>query len=264
MLARGPATYATPGVRFCLDVADSALRATVLSLLAPLRAGNGSPPDVLYRLTRGPGGCSLSVDGALVARSLDDDTVVAALVWDLHQRTAIGARHLLRLHAAAVRAPAGAVMAVGPSGAGKSTLCAALVRRGMGYLTDDLACIEPTTLSVVPYPKPLALQTDRGERLVAPHDLGGTVGDAGAVLLVLLIGHAPGQRTESHRLRPVDAMARLIPHTCGLDDDPGGALNALNDLVHKVPCLLLRSGRPAAAAEAAARAVADTVSAPAV
>ena len=45
----------------------------------------------------------------------------------------------------------------GPMGAGKSTLAAALVRAGLGYLTDEVVAIDPGSGLVRPYPKYLSL-----------------------------------------------------------------------------------------------------------
>jgi hypothetical protein len=64
--------------------------------------------------------------------------------WLLHQRG------LTPLHAAVVRIGDVAVALAGHSGAGKSTLARALVRRGHGVISDDLAVIDPDTLLVSP------------------------------------------------------------------------------------------------------------------
>lgn len=66
----------------------------------------------------------------------------------------LGSRILL--HAGVVRHPRlGVVAVVGASGAGKSTATSALGRGG-GYLTDELAIIDPGTLAVTAYPKPVS------------------------------------------------------------------------------------------------------------
>jgi len=46
----------------------------------------------------------------------------------------------------------------GPSGAGKTTLTVALVAEGLAYLTDETVCLDPETLAVEPFPKPLTVK----------------------------------------------------------------------------------------------------------
>ena len=63
----------------------------------------------------------------------------------------------LVLHAGAVSLGGFGLLLPGPSGAGKSTLTAALVSGGFAYLSDEAAAIDPASLEIEPYPKPLSL-----------------------------------------------------------------------------------------------------------
>ena len=66
--------------------------------------------------------------------------------------------HLL-LHAGAAAMPDGRTVVVhGASGVGKTTLTAALVRNGLAYLTDETVCVDPHTLEIEPFPKPLTVK----------------------------------------------------------------------------------------------------------
>lgn len=106
----------------------------------------------------------------------------------------IGTRILL--HAGAVVIPGvGTVLTVGPSGAGKSTATVALGAEGT-YLTDELTIIDPDTLGVTAFAKPISRITAHDEanrssellkRDVAPTELGLTPGTAGPPPSVLLL-----------------------------------------------------------------------------
>jgi hypothetical protein len=61
------------------------------------------------------------------------------------------------LHSAAVATDGGVVALVGVSGAGKSTLAAAAVRRGLGYVADEIVAINPEG-TVRPFHRPIGLR----------------------------------------------------------------------------------------------------------
>jgi hypothetical protein len=63
------------------------------------------------------------------------------------------------VHAAAVGLADGCTLIVGESGAGKSTLCWNLCNDGFTYLSDELAPVDPQTLTVEPYPHALCLKS---------------------------------------------------------------------------------------------------------
>ncbi len=74
----------------------------------------------------------------------------------------------LVLHAAVAQTPAGAVAICGESGAGKSTMLAALLARGCGMLTDDIAVLRRTpdgAVAVCPGAPQLHLTQAAAERL---------------------------------------------------------------------------------------------------
>ena len=60
------------------------------------------------------------------------------------------------------------VIVAGNSGRGKSTLTAALVRRGLAYLSDELAIVDPATREVSAYPKALELDDAAADLLGLP------------------------------------------------------------------------------------------------
>jgi hypothetical protein len=85
----------------------------------------------------------------------------------------------LLLHAGAVTSADGrTVVLAGPTGSGKTTLTASMCRREFGYVTDETVCLDPDTLAVTPFPKPLTVKTSGqqvladlrpGPRFIDPH-----------------------------------------------------------------------------------------------
>lgn len=90
--------------------------------------------------------CSILVEGPEI------EAVVAAAV-----REAIKHAPGLLLHAGAVARDGQAVIFPGESGTGKSTLTAACVRRGFGYLTDEVVAIDLCSSTMTGFARPLML-----------------------------------------------------------------------------------------------------------
>jgi len=81
----------------------------------------------------------------------------------------------LMFHAAGLSRPDGSVLGlVAPSGTGKTTAALTLARAGYGYVTDETLTIDPVSLAVEPFAKPLSvIDPDHHEKqLVGPDDLG--------------------------------------------------------------------------------------------
>ncbi len=85
--------------------------------------------------------------------------VLDHFLWAVNQRVIERARDFFLVHAAVLSLPGqGAVLLPGEAGAGKSSLTVALARAGFGYLSDELAAIDPVTRRVHPYSKALTLK----------------------------------------------------------------------------------------------------------
>jgi hypothetical protein len=75
-------------------------------------------------------------------------------------------RGQLLLHAGGAAASDGrAVIVHGASGAGKTTLTTALVAQGLAYITDETVCLEPKTVEIEPFTKPLTVKPGSQELL---------------------------------------------------------------------------------------------------
>jgi len=68
-------------------------------------------------------------------------------------------------HAASLERDDHALVLLGPSGAGKSSLALELIRRGLRYLCDEYAIIEPRTLRALPFPRALRIKRETSGRL---------------------------------------------------------------------------------------------------
>jgi HprK-related kinase A len=76
----------------------------------------------------------------------------------MNLQMALGQRHFLLLHAAAVERDGRAIVMTGESGAGKSTLAALLQARGWRLMADEFVLIDPATVLVHPFPRPISLK----------------------------------------------------------------------------------------------------------
>lgn len=258
--------WVTPALRVlesavvvCCD--DAAVRDHLVAVFADLvetdaswLAASGEPAAFGVQATE----AGLRLHGQGYDRTFDDlDQLADGLASQLN-RVVTSSAQVVALHAGAVRAPDGRVVAVtGPSGAGKSTLVAALVRAGWDYVTDEALGIRAHDLVAVGYPKPLALDaTSRslvqvpevGAPLLAPRDLrsealaiGGAAGPLAAVVLVER--RATGAEATDPvvgPLSPEDALAAVAPQLLNLTATGQLGLDALARVALEVPVWVLR------------------------
>jgi hypothetical protein len=160
-------------------------------------------------------------------------------LWDLHALVHREGRDFLFLHAGAVSSADAVLVMPAPPDAGKSTLVAALLQRGFGYLSDELAPVDPVTSMVYPFPKHLTLDADAlgflgspapsppadypdisfelPDRYFRPDDLGSRTGDPGpAATIVFVDAQRAGVPTLSEVPRS-ESLTRLLQHALNLD-----------------------------------------------
>jgi hypothetical protein len=107
----------------------------------------------------------LHLERTLAGRALDDGGI-GSLVGTLNLESVRCAGGRLLLHAAGVAdVHGGSLLLCGPSGSGKTTLTARLLERGWAYLSDETICLDPRTLSITPYRKPLTVKPGAQELL---------------------------------------------------------------------------------------------------
>lgn len=101
---------------------------------------------------------TLYLDGRRCDATTAPELVLPLLAWQVNRRVVASSGDRLLVHAAAARRGDDLVVLAGDSGAGKSTLVAALSLRGLEYLSDEIVAIDPVSLRVDAYPKPIALE----------------------------------------------------------------------------------------------------------
>jgi hypothetical protein len=237
-------------------------------LIDHLYAACSSPEDprTHYSVVEEPIGTperSLFIDGQRVASVSRPSWLLRFLAWQINHRViADSSRHVL-LHAASVARGANGVILAGPPDAGKTTLAAGLVRAGLAYLTDEATAIDPRTLRLVPYPKPLSLDAGslallRPVSMYAEGVAGGyfddqwqipaddlrahAVGDLANPTVVVFPRYEVGAETRVRRLRAAESLARLTRFTFGFLDRAPLNLRVLGRVLEQAPAYELVSG----------------------
>lgn len=233
------------GRRFVVRCADPEVADHLHLLLAGLRV---EPVD---------GETDLAVlTGDLESASIDQ--VITALIGTVNLWAVAAAEGQLLLHSGAVADANGATtLLCGPSGSGKSTLTAALVQRDGGYVTDETTCLDPLSLRITPFRKPVSLKPgsfaamahlgpepgSTAERctgsqwLVPPDALKGADLPAGPLFPTLLVfpTHTSGSPVRIEPVRVAEAAYLLGSNSARLWWATGGSLEAVTRLARRVP-----------------------------
>jgi hypothetical protein len=238
--------------RFAVRSTDADLGNRVAALLDPLRSP--VPAAHWYSLVSGVGGVDVFLDDEIVARVGDEAAAIAWLSWDLNRAVAQATNEHVLFHAGGAEGAAGGVLVPGPSGSGKSTLVAALVRSGLGYLSDEVVALRLSDAKLLPYPKALSIgarslgalgfarprQDRRGEgpsveahkSHVRASDLrAGATGSACEARCVVMPRYVPGASTYLRRLSPSEALLGLVTNTVNLERHGATGLRAVAELV---------------------------------
>jgi hypothetical protein len=245
---------------FEVHVSPGAAVESVRDYLAPfsLRPGGAGTTYAVRR--NDDGTADVDVDGRLIADHVADWRAVALLGWHLNQTVVERAKvRYTMLHAAAAARGDCAVLLPAPMEHGKTTTVTGLVRAGFSYLTDEAAALDPETLRVTAYPKPLTI--DRGSWPLFPElrppgpDPGGgswwvpadrirpgaTIASA-QPRLVVFPAYRPGEVTELHAMGHSAAVLRLAESTFAFASDGSRNLATHAQLVRNAPVYELTIG----------------------
>jgi hypothetical protein len=164
--------YRALDLNFSVRLAGADLADYIESILAPLATGkNGdadSPPHVFSVVDNGErfkNRYAVYFDGQHIVRTPSEHLALVYLLWQLNRAVVAESDRYLLLHSAAAEFGGSALLLPAPMNSGKTTLVAGLVNRGFGYLTDEAAAIDPASLDVDPFPKPLSIELGSWEAL---------------------------------------------------------------------------------------------------
>ncbi|WP_374337118.1 HprK-related kinase A [Methyloversatilis sp.] len=114
------------------------------------------PPGLFQRPFRPR--LTFDLDGVRPFKPLPAHQAFALFEWGLNWCVAMHVHRYVLIHAAVLERNGFALILPAPPGSGKSTLCAALSSRGWRLLSDELAMIDPDTLNLIPFPRPVSLK----------------------------------------------------------------------------------------------------------
>jgi hypothetical protein len=160
-------------------------------------------------------------------------------LWDLHALVHREGRDFLFLHAGAVAAGDTVIVLPAAPDAGKSTLVASLLQLGFGYLSDELAAIDPISSRVHPFPKHLTLDADAlgflgspapshpadypdisrelPDRYFRPTDLGSRTGEPGPAAAIVFVDADRSGAPVLSELPRAEALTRLLEHALNME-----------------------------------------------
>jgi len=95
------------------------------------------------------------VDGQLTRRVGTPLALVDELLWHVNREAIVTPDPRIAIHASAAVWEGQGMLFPAPANSGKTTLVSALLTRGAVYVTDEAALLDPSSLRIHPYPKPM-------------------------------------------------------------------------------------------------------------
>lgn len=105
------------------------------------------------------------VDGRAPHEDMPASHSLAVLEWGLNLVIAMRFHVHLMLHAAVLERGGRALVLPAAPGDGKTTLCAALAHRGWRLFSDEFGLVDPSTVELIPVPRPMPLKNESIEVL---------------------------------------------------------------------------------------------------
>ncbi len=217
-------------------------------------------PHIEYTVREDDTGIRLETDSTL--QPADD---LGDLLYLLDKSITLalqGARKdLCFVHGGAVLAPDGRVVVLtAASGSGKSTATWALLHHGFGYLSDELAPIDPGTLQVLGYPHALCLKRHPPAPYLLPVEtlvtsrsmhipVAGMPATARLAAIFFVDHRCPENQPIVSELSPARAAMHLYANTLNPLAHPNDGLDAIAGIIQNVPSYSLNTANLGAACE---------------
>jgi hypothetical protein len=253
-------SFAAGGVAFTVETNRPGLAALVGDAFRDLRVTDGvSSPvafEVLHRGTPAPANpWGVWRDGEPLEMTVSDDYVLAYLLWEITRLMFERTGDRVHLHGAALVCNDRALVLAGRSEAGKSTLAGWLTHRGWGFLTDEAALVDPDTLTVAPFWRPIGVRSPGpldsilgdarpggygDNELLVPASTIGALAPAAPLASIAFPSLAPNEPAGLSPLSPATALVELTQHFPGLISGGRAGFRRLARLVEAVPAYGLR------------------------
>ncbi len=240
-----------------MRVPDEDLARYLTELYAPMRT-SGTAAHVLTLSSR-QGFWSVHLDATRVLSTPAPSIAFSYLLWVANRQAIEATTGPVLVHTSAATSGDAAIVLPGPMGAGKSTLVAALVRAGLGYLTDEVVAFEPSSGVIRPYPKYLSLGSEFapqvtplpeslrvfvGDQTLVPPDAlrPGAVAPAARARLIVSPRYERGATAAIEPLGGAEALSMLAQHAFHVERDGQRTLEVLAEVVECSSCYRLVSG----------------------
>jgi hypothetical protein len=231
---------------------------TEAEVLTALRAHYGwmrqplETTDLVYTVTRPKGRLRLARAGTRPVTASDPGELLLILDQDLIIQLQIWRPELYFVHAGVLEYGGTAFMLVAPSGGGKSTTVWGLVHHGCRYLSDELGAVDLRTLSVLPYPRAIALKrspprgyplprrtlsTSRGFHITTDGVASGIRATPAPLAAIFFLNYLPKARGPSiERISAGQAGARLYANVLNALAHPHEGLAAAVRIARETAC----------------------------
>ena len=202
-----------------------------------------------------------SIDEYRPFKPLPQAHALPVLEWGLNWCIANHAHQYLMLHSAVIEKNNTTILLPGQPGSGKSTLCAGLVSRGWRLLSDEMALIDLSSLTVSPNPRPISLKNKSidvigqfaPELSIGPHAYGtdkGTVAHvvppwssierqhelAPPISRIVFPKYKAGSQSSLVQLKETDTIMQLIEGTFNYNALGEKGFLAITDVVSNSKC----------------------------
>lgn len=246
------------GISVSVQCADPELRALLEAHWGHMASG-GTRAEVTYAVSRTNGTSNISITCPGRAPILTSDE--GEFLYELEGNTTIELQErcadLYFLHAAAAELEGNAYLFVAESGGGKSTTLWALLHHGFGYLSDELAPIDLSSMQVHAYPRALCLkrrppspyvlppetvETPRTLHVPVPYLPQVSPVTSCPLAAMLFVKYCPAATAPTIRsISSGEASARLYANALNQLAHPNAGLDAAVGIARSVPSFMLDS-----------------------